>query len=150
MLDCIQSDSGRCRYHGTYFTPSLNNALGYASNSHGSEYISILFEMYSEVSRLAPGEVFKIMKPYPDVFECFQAKHQPIVIRWSDAPIKMLRVENDAPEFGVRDQLETMFECREKLRNTLSEEQIVDVIWAQDTFITDHVISFDHLVIEKI
>ncbi|MDC3249084.1 hypothetical protein OAU08_02505 [Porticoccaceae bacterium] len=150
FLECISEGQGRFNYEGVYFTPSRNNALRYAENNYGSEYLSTIHGMYQDLKLhdLAAAEI--IINSNSKLANIFRQVHRPILVIYRNAAVSDLWVEKGKTEEDVFAQLTEMDSTFQNLKECsgIPEERIKEIAWQQDTFICKRILSVDEILIE--
>ena len=114
------------RYGSVYLTPSKSTACNYAGNCLGSEFLTVIYEMYRKLFSVNPSEAELIIPGNHPLRSVFDAVHRPVVIALRDVKLDMLRTEQGEP---VEQQLNEML-----FKQNFGETFDVDRGWQQFNF----------------
>ncbi|MDP3534587.1 MAG: hypothetical protein Q8S08_04245, partial [Halomonas sp.] len=115
------------RYGSTYLTPSKLTAYNYAnSNFLGSELLTTIYKMYTELASINPAKAKLIIPSDHPLLSVFYAAHSPVIIVLEGLKADRLKTEQGE---SIEKQLREM-----NLRQSSSGEFDIERVWQQFNF----------------
>lgn len=149
LMNAVIGKHPQYQYKGIYLTPSISQAKGYAENPMGSEYLQLIYDAYSRLSRFDSKSANSIIPEHHPLRKVFSKLGDPILITIENSPLHYLKPASGADIHVFLDQMyEYLWE--RKGRDGWTDEELIDMGWQQRDFILSGIIPASAIKIEDI